>query len=36
MIYCGNLDNVQTDIMKYVVASKSVLVVYGAIRISEM
>ena len=36
MIYYGNLDNVQTDIMNYVVASKSMLVVYGAIRISEM
>ena len=36
MIYYGNLDNVQTYIINYVVASKSVLVVYGASRISEM
>ena len=36
MIYYGNLDNVQTYIMNYVVASKSVLVVYGAISISEV
>ena len=34
MIYCGNLDDVQTYFMNYVVASKSVLVVYGAISIS--
>ena len=36
MIYYGNLDNVQTYIINCVVASKSVLVVYEAIRISEM
>ena len=36
MSYYANLDDVQTDIMNYVVAFKSVLVVYGAIRISEM
>ena len=36
MIYYGNLDNVQTYIINYVVASKSVLVVYGATSISEV
>ena len=36
MIYYGNLDDVQTYIMNYVVASKSVFVVYGATSISEV
>ena len=36
MIYYGNLDDVQTYIMNYVVASKSVFVVYGANSISEV
>ena len=36
MIYYGNLDNVQTYIINYVAASKSVLVVYGATSISEV
>ena len=35
MIYCGNLDDVQTYFVNYVVASKSVLVFYGAISISS-
>ena len=35
MVYCSNLDDVQTYFVNYVVASKSLLVVYGAISISS-
>ena len=36
MSYYANLEDVQTYIMNYVMASKSVLVVYGATSISEV